>query len=589
MVELLVGGLAAIDLQDLQIGMRARIHGLVRRADLNGSECVVQSMAGDRCAVRCVVSGEGVRVKPCNLLRCPTLRQQLGGADALVMLILEHGEPSSVRAMAAVDSWLCKLAARTLESAGFLRRRDAHSLALWKSSSPVYGYLTLQTPKLRHLRSAVSGPNCTGHSGQRVAQSFDGGPAGLWHASSGERLGTFHCSPTERIRHLALHPCDGRTLAVATEPKPVPTTCATAAIPATGSTSAATPSRSSEAAAAEVMDLAKSGSHAQVAHVGGSRLLVFDASRDGDPSFASSTVPIASAPMRASVTVGLAWASSSHLVSLHRSAALTAPGGTPGGFCQWLVDEGSLREASDSPADGCRTDTSSSGRPADGAAFEVMAAVRGVVVSGSSSGEAHVFTVGDEACAVVTVGSGADLGVDVPFKPRGLPFTPRGRLDCGHPPASSASAAAGGAAPDYVDGQLGSPSSSPTFAAVALSSSGDWLATAGARDLTIRLHDLASSTCLCTVAYHHTLGQMPWFVDGRPLRQSKHALTELSFSGESQLVSGDGAGCLCVWGVGGHHGGRPTSMRLAAVLPPPDDDDDDDDDNGDGEPALTLS
>ena len=211
----------------LVVGARVRLVGLRAREELNGVEAVLLKLDGDRWAVRCVLSSERVRVKPTNLQLTPDLHERLNGSHAqqsgsldgssglekldssfddscgLERLVLQQCDGPSLRAARAVDRQLGQLAGATLDGAEWRDRIDGTHLDAWQASSPVYGFFTLRERMVS--RHKLFGPmRALARNGQppgAISRSCDGrlvavaSPAAntgveLWGANRAECVGS---------------------------------------------------------------------------------------------------------------------------------------------------------------------------------------------------------------------------------------------------------------------------------------------------------------------------------------------------------------------------------------------------------------
>ena len=81
-------------------GARLRLVGLKARPDLNGVEVTLLEDHGERWAMRCTLSGEGIRVKPANAVLCQDLELL---EEALLLVVLRHASPGVLRSAAAAS------------------------------------------------------------------------------------------------------------------------------------------------------------------------------------------------------------------------------------------------------------------------------------------------------------------------------------------------------------------------------------------------------------------------------------------------------------------------------------------------------
>eukprot|EP00966_Prymnesium_polylepis_P306201 7075731-Prymnesium_polylepis.1 len=135
------GALAMSD--HLSPDARVLIQGLRARADLNGLQatCLSWHGEGERWAVRTLL-GEGVRVKPANLVRCAGLLEA-GLDDDLLVLFLSQNPVGAVRLVAACSRKCLQLSKRVLTSDSYRRAEDLRQLTQWKASSPVFGFYSI--------------------------------------------------------------------------------------------------------------------------------------------------------------------------------------------------------------------------------------------------------------------------------------------------------------------------------------------------------------------------------------------------------------------------------------------------------------
>ena len=125
-------------------GARVLLQGLNSRHDLNGREAELLSGPHheSRWAVRIITTGECIRVKPANFHRSPGLHTHLN-SDALA-LVLKQCCGRSLRALCATDQAISALAKAALAAGEWRWRIDAERLKEWKASSPVYGFFSLR-------------------------------------------------------------------------------------------------------------------------------------------------------------------------------------------------------------------------------------------------------------------------------------------------------------------------------------------------------------------------------------------------------------------------------------------------------------
>ena len=151
----------------LSIGLNCLIVGLNSRADLNGVEVRLVELQGDRWATRVKSSGEGVRVKPANLVAIPGLLERELPV-VLLREILGRCEPSALIAVTQTCRSLRGVALMVLHSSSYRRRLDAHALARWSMSRSIHGFVSLDTFQ-RHRPDPVGAGRVSTADGTRVA------------------------------------------------------------------------------------------------------------------------------------------------------------------------------------------------------------------------------------------------------------------------------------------------------------------------------------------------------------------------------------------------------------------------------------
>ena len=154
-------------LELLVVGARVTLHSLVSRQDVNGREAELLSGPHheNRWAVRIITTGECIRVKPANFHRSPGLHTHLN-SDAIA-LVFRQCCGRSLRALCATDQAISALAKAALLAGEWRRRIDAERLKEWKASSPVYGFFSLEGSQ---DRSGLCMSRST--TGDLVANSF---------------------------------------------------------------------------------------------------------------------------------------------------------------------------------------------------------------------------------------------------------------------------------------------------------------------------------------------------------------------------------------------------------------------------------
>ena len=128
---------------NLRVGGRVRLTGLKAREDLNGVEVELLGPHGERWAVRCVRSGECLRVKPVNTSPTPDLHARFSGNHDMLQTVLRQCDGESVRTTRAVDRELSKLANEALRSSSPRTGGDAPKRAV-----TIFGAIPPPAPSL---------------------------------------------------------------------------------------------------------------------------------------------------------------------------------------------------------------------------------------------------------------------------------------------------------------------------------------------------------------------------------------------------------------------------------------------------------
>ena len=164
------------------LNARVRIIGLQARPDLNEQEAVVLLEQKERWAVRCTLSNECVKIKPVNLILCEDRLTVL--EDDMLLLTMTRAGPAGLRNAAVACMKLRSLCSRLLANAAYRRRCDREQLALWKASSPVFGFLSFDW---KRDPSPPWGPSFEGQidcMGSRIVHVDSMGRASLYENGS---------------------------------------------------------------------------------------------------------------------------------------------------------------------------------------------------------------------------------------------------------------------------------------------------------------------------------------------------------------------------------------------------------------------
>ena len=565
----------------LRAGMRCVIGGLAKRSDLNGLEAALLSLhGGERWAVRVTATAEGVRVKPANLEPCPPRLTGAAMPAALVREILLWCDPPAVVASSRADKANLRSAALDVGRSGSYRRRcDALALARWGQSRSIYGFVSLD-PFQRHrpFPHVPGALSCA--DGRRVAHAGATGAGLLWDTAAGKMLCAF------RPPRAAMSGAPAGAF-------PQELVIDKLALSSGGACAASVLSRSSQLGCTPpfVLVYDARGEDAEAAggpaHVGGAPLV------RGRP-------PLVQHEAAANVLT-LGWVSPTRFVALHsawpanvhfsESAALAYHREAPatqlwrfgvrpegdGWATDWEAASGPERLIEPPPrnaaAGGLPEEVSRQVHPLETRALFRLIHVlathegRGLGASGDDRGLLHIWSLA------------APAGGEQPSWLSKCSVT--ACFESGHAPKARHS-----------------PTLS-TLSALAFSSSGRMLASAGSHDFEIRLHGRLPAAgahawgLLGRVSYRDAIATRPWFggwqhatreeeedleeddggeyvayrheldflatyglerpPDGSapwPIEEgAKHLLESMVMSGERMLVTGHRKGCVCVWDV----------------------------------------
>lgn len=543
----------------LQPGIRAVISGLVARADLNGAECTLLSFApaNGRWAVRTTVSGEGVRVRPMNLHMCPSLLER-SLPEALVREILAHCDVPTLRVVSETCSSLRLLSCSVLSSSAYRRKLDFTTLARWRASRSVYGFMAFDSFQ-RH-RPFPHMPGRLSCRAARVVHSGCMGMAHLWDAEQGKMLAGF------QPPYLAV----GRLGSVGTSIDEV-------ALSSNGLLAASVRARASplgESTVPHVVVYDARGADAEARRgpghvVGGPNV------RGREP------LCMMSSPWD---VAGLGWTSCTRFIALSRTTSIAEPSAELGSRLAWYE---LLPDGSSWAHDEARV-LEEVAHPCD--SVNAMVITPPCLLEALATHENRGMAAVADTCADLHIWSSCAGG--------------------GHTKIAS-----------FASGHTTKPKGAwtTTISAIVFSHSGRILASAGAHDFSIRVHRISedgkTATLYGAVCYRDAIATRPWFtgwqqdmaadnnidepedafeslwplddltdfrsryeVDGavEQLEEgAKHVLESMSMSGERMLVSGHRKGCVCVWELDaaapdGDPDGAHCTASLLATMPPPD-------------------
>ena len=549
----------------LLVGNRAIIHGLSARADLNGAEVTLLSFIpanGGRWAVRTTLTAEGVRVRPANLRACPGLFGR-GLPDALICEALTHCDVPTNRTVAKVCQSLRRLSTQVLASGAYHQKLDFTTLARWRASRSVYGFVSLDRCQNHHPLPRVAGSvSCRG---DLVAHTSTRGSAHVWDTEQGKVRATFAPLPFEsqrstvaeaRIDELALSP-GGAWLAASFRRLGAsigPTQPCVAVYDARGADTQQVEWRQGdgwqgEEGRAPLLRMETEWEVVALGWVASTRFVALSRSHPRDHAAVEpldATLVASHSPCATRLRLyEIAPSASDGLTWVHAQARVV---------CETEVAEGALPNAEFVPSSAC---------------LEALATHDGreVAIAADARATMHTWSF----C--------------------------RG---CGQDSAQLVTSFASGHVASAAAGRLWMP----TVSAMAFSSSGRLLVSAGSQDFAIRVHrisdDLKTADPFCSMNYRDAIATRPWFTGWQPRADAtnnvdeledeevrhgaapladgvKHLLESIAMGGERMVVSGHRKGCLCVWELGcsprmadESGGGVDGTARLIATLPPPD-------------------
>lgn len=582
----------------LRAGARAIINYLASRKDLNGVEATLLGFdpSSGRWGVRTVL-GECVRVRSTNLTACVGLLEDF----PMLYEIFERCEPLALRSVAGTCHASHILAMATLSSAPYSERVERLALLRWRMSRSIYGFISLDTCQ-RH-RGGTSptrvSPGCVSSIGDRVAHASANGTAHLWDVEHGQMLAAF-VAPRFQLNDVD-----------------VGTAIEQVALSSAGWLAAAARAWASPTDAGQ-----RTRPH----------VLLYDARDKCEPSSSGSgrgetgpqpardrhplmqqpcpDVPDAADGSRCWDVAALGWVSATNFVTLQ----LSPRSGTQGSLGSYVTRFEILPDGSGWANDQRHTFESRMHVPdvqAPGVCETLVThQALGIAACGHTDGEVRIWALGAKQRGAVD-DSAADGSARLGPRSQGC--------EC---------------VAQFCSGHVSRPQCrhATAFSALALSSSGQLLSSAGAHDFTIRIHKLslpesatstvrpsaapeaeaATVSLLGVVNYRDVIATRTWFTSwqlsaaatngideeedpdvaggddcfhacyrvlgGTALVEgAKFLLQSMHMSGERMLVTGHRKGCLCVWelprasalaGAAGSDSGGGAITLLASLSPP---------------------